>query len=182
VLLTDLDHQVPPETMARAIAMRSPGRRIYKIVRRGADGARRKPHANTFILSRARFLELYGYDEDFCGAYGADDLWFLRWQRYHGSRIRYLPRRYFIMLRSATRGDPGSHALRRDRSTNAELYRSKRRACETLGPEHGHSRRFLDFSWQVALDRRRPAPPSPGGNRWWDLRWRWNKLTSGWPR
>jgi glycosyltransferase involved in cell wall biosynthesis len=181
VLLTDLDHEVPPETLAHALAMRSPGRRIYKLARLASDRRRRKPHANTFILSRARFLQLYGYDEDFCGAYGADDLWFLRWQRYHGSKIRYLPSRYFVRLRWPSPG-AAPHALVRDRSTNAELYRRKRQACETFGPEHGHSRRFLEFSWRVLVDQRRRKAAAPAASRWWPLRWRWNKLSSSWPR
>lgn len=181
VLLTDLDHEVPPQTLARLVAAPRPGRRLFKLSRRTPGGQRCKPHANTFLVSRGRFLELYGYDEEFCGAYGFDDLWFLRWQRYHGTRIRRLPRRYFVRLRWSTQDRP-VHSLVRDRSINADLYRRKRRACETIGPDAGHSRRFLCFPWRVVLDRQRSTAAPIAASGWWALRWRWNKLVSAWPQ
>jgi hypothetical protein len=179
VLLTDIDHEVPEVTFAKLISMSSPGRRTYKLKRRNPDGTALKPAPNILFLSRNRFLELYGYDEEFCGAYGFEDLWLLRWQRYHGSRICHLPERYFVQVRTVDR-TRAYHSLARDFSRNADLYSQKRTACETLGPHAGHTRQFLRFTWDVILDRQRSTPsPAHVPPPLWQLTWRWNKLLAG---
>ena len=72
------------------------------------------------------------------------------------------------------------HSLPRDLTRNADLYRQKRKACEAFGPDAGHTRQFLQFTWQVVIDRRRPLPPPvPTPPPLWPLRWRWNKILGG---
>lgn len=144
VLLTDLDHQIPEQTFAYVLKMRNPKRAIFRMRRIDERGCPIKPHPNTFVLSRARFLLYYGYDEDFSGHYGFDDTMFRRWQRNHGTRFLYLPSSCFC--RTQRNSTICGHHLKRDLAHNRTLAQRKKQLWKEFGPEVGHSRRFLDFS------------------------------------
>jgi len=137
-----------------------------------------RPHPNTFVLSRARFLRYYGYDEDFCGHYGFDDSIFRRWQRNHGTRFRYLPACCHTRRRPMSK--IGGHSLVRDLTHNRELAKKKKEIWKEYGPEAGHSRRFLNFSWRIVEDRRRANAPLPERkHRLWTKTWWWRWLRGG---
>lgn len=174
IVLCDLDHEFPRETLKHILNRPECGRNLYKIRRFKQDGSPKHPHANTFVLSRARFLRLWGYDEHFSGHYAHDDVWFVRFQKWHGSRERYLPRRFPIQMRSGITGEL-THTLERDLRTNDKLYQEKRRQVEQFGAYQGHTRRFLDFEWKLSLERARSTQPKPSPCRTWKPLWllRW---------
>jgi hypothetical protein len=174
--MTDLDHEFNRATFEHALAAKNPGRTIYKLRRVMGDGAGHHPHPNTFFLSRARFLRFHGYDEEFAGHYGFDDSMFWRWQRYHGTRFRMLPRRCHIQHRGTVR-DEDYKSIRRDLAHNRVLATQKREAWRRVGPAAGHSRRFLAFTWDIAEDRvRSTRPPSPPPRPLWVKTWWWRWL------
>lgn len=94
LLMTDMDHVIPPDTMrfcltlangpSRSDIVRTFGRRdapasepwradhvstMAKTVR--PDGSL-KPHVNSFLLTKETYWRAGGYDEDYCGTYGTD--------------------------------------------------------------------------------------------------------------
>jgi hypothetical protein len=172
VLVTDFDYLMPEATLRAMVERRNPGCWMYKLRCRRADGTPIRAHPNTFFCSRGRFLRFHGYDEEFAGHYGFEDSLFWRWQRYHGTRFRYLPRRFHATVRPI---DPerGYHALGRDLEHNRPIAKRKRREMLEHGPERGHSRAFLCFPWAVVLDRARSTPPPVPRHRplwarlWW---------------
>jgi glycosyltransferase involved in cell wall biosynthesis len=76
LLLTDIDHLVPQQTMATLIATSRPARFVYRFERRTLerDGAvsKYKPHPNSWLLTREMFERIGGYDERYAGLYGTD--------------------------------------------------------------------------------------------------------------
>jgi hypothetical protein len=175
VLATDMDHEVPEATLEHILSMRPLGKRMYKPARLEADGRPAKPHPNTFIMSRGRFLQLYGYDEEFSGGYCYDDGTFWRWQRYNGTRFFYLSKKYPIIRRTVDEKH-SYHSLARDKSRNRQIRDRKMRELEEYGPRGGHSRRFLAFTWKVVEERRRRNPTwqAPRDRMWKKLFWlRW---------
>lgn len=94
LFMTDIDHVIPPQTLEAALAFcRCADRRdVMRFPRRDAPpGAWRaedfeamapttrpdgslKPHVNSFVVSRAHYWGIGGYDEDYCGIYGTDRL------------------------------------------------------------------------------------------------------------
>lgn len=82
LLLTDMDHVLEPKSAA-ALFDRLPDLdegtihtldRIEATTReptRDPNGSP-KPHPNSFVVTRATFWRIGGYDEDFCGVYGTD--------------------------------------------------------------------------------------------------------------
>lgn len=84
LLLTDMDHVLTEEN-ARALLKRIDQldeNAIYTLHRIEADtGAptlsddgQHKPHPNSFVVTRATYWRIGGYDEDYCGIYGTDGL------------------------------------------------------------------------------------------------------------
>jgi len=175
VLATDLDHEFTEETLRYLVDMPPLGRRMYRFRRLGTDGRPTRPHPNTFLMSRGRFLMFYGVDEEFCGAYGAEDGMFWRWQRYNGTRFSYLPKRYASRLRALDR-ERSYHSLERDKTRNTALKHRKKKEWAMIGGYGGHSRQFLNFTWDIVEDRKRVGMRwQPPVNRWWKRLWflRW---------
>lgn len=140
VLLTDVDHIVPPETFAGLLLkdLRPDGAFIFTRFERGVEIT---AHAGTVVISRARFLQSCGFDEDFCGHYGLDDVHFLRRQRSLGTRFSKLPHSIEVLADESRVG----HRLDRDTSFNANLL--ERKSLPDLGVLHAG--RMLRFAWEV---------------------------------
>ena len=177
ILLTDIDHEFPETTLNKMLGMRECGRDFFKIYRTDpATGTLCKGHSNTFLLSRARFLRLYGYDEEFSGHYGSDDYRFVKFQKYHGSRQRYLPRKYRCIPRIDVDREEAYHGLERDLSHNSPIDARKEYEIKNFGRDAGHSRQFLRFRWELVLDRSRKVSVRPSKNRLWQKIWYWRWL------
>lgn len=176
LVLTDVDHEFPEDTLRRILDLGELRRTMYMFFRLDADGAHKRRHLNTFLLSRGRYLELFGYDEEFCGHYGLEDDLFRRWHRYHGTRIRMF-RGGPVKLRHVDH-EEGYHSLARDRGHNAATFTRKRRLWEEFGPQAAYSRTFLRAPFEVVADLRRAAPPAQPPpsfmNRLW-RRWQWRR-------
>ena len=177
LLLTDVDHEFPQDTLRRILDLRELRRTMYMFFRLDEHGAHKRRHLNTFLLSRGRYLELFGYDEEFCGHYGLEDDLFRRWHRHHGTRIRMF--RGGPVRSRPVDHDKGYHSLPRDRGYNAETFTRKRRLWEELGPQAAYSRTFLRAPFEVVADIRRaapstqPPPPSLATRLW--RRWQWRR-------
>lgn len=116
VFVTDIDHRVPEKTL-RYLVHRGVRRRHLVRFYRKREGTLLNPHASTFLLSRSRFLELHGYDEEFCGHYGYEETMFFRWQRLNGTFCYRAPKRFFVHV-----CDGDEHSLERDPSRNSRVW------------------------------------------------------------
>lgn len=81
LFLSDMDHVLPADSLAALLAVIDSGRdAVYSFVRLDAPDLTPKrdarghmhPHPNTYAMSKARYWQLGGYDEDVCGIYGTD--------------------------------------------------------------------------------------------------------------
>jgi len=62
-----VDHEFPEDTLRRIVGLGALGRTMYRFDRVDERGNTRNRPSNIFLLSRGRYLELFGYDEEFCG-------------------------------------------------------------------------------------------------------------------
>lgn len=79
LLLTDMDHLVPRETYERILGMKLSKKTVYRFSREtlqpfGETPATTpyKPHPNSWLMTRATYERIGGYDERFAGHYGTD--------------------------------------------------------------------------------------------------------------
>lgn len=81
VLLTDIDHVLPERTLRTVLEADLDPEKVYRFSRVDAHGpfpwpqgslTPYKPHPNTWMMTRAMFDRIGGYDERFSGYYGSD--------------------------------------------------------------------------------------------------------------
>jgi hypothetical protein len=73
LLLTDIDHLVPTETLDAVLRDRLNGTCAYTFARVSApDWSPYQPHPNSWLLTKEAFDLTGGYDERMCGFYGGD--------------------------------------------------------------------------------------------------------------
>ncbi|MGR3914301.1 MAG: glycosyltransferase family 2 protein [Gammaproteobacteria bacterium] len=168
ILLCDLDFEFPEHTLRHMIARKNPGKCFYKIIRKGEKGPQ-----NNFFMSRARFLRLYGYDEEFCGAYGAEDHRLVKFLKYHGTWQKYLPKKYYCVANERIDRKKEWHTLDRDDARNSAIDRRKHSELLVWGAETGHSRMFLNFNWKIVSQnfRDKTAVVRPVRRHWKSLWW-----------
>ncbi|AXK39013.1 glycosyltransferase family A protein [Crenobacter cavernae] len=173
VLVTDLDHRFPEESL-KALCERPPcGKRLYKVWRKDGQGNWEKAHPNIFFLSRGRFFERHGYDEEFTGRYGAEDVRFVKYHKATGTWQRYLPKTIWCQDRVEIDRSKSYHSLTRDLSGNTPVDARKTLELKYHGHGAGHSRSFLNFTWTIACDRRLDAPAEPLPV---DIAWKWGTV------
>ncbi len=171
IIITDIDHDFPPETLQYLVDGPHPGRYIYKFPRRDAKNYEKIiSHANTFFMSRARFMRHYGYDEEFAGHYGHEEYQFLRHHKYHGTKIRCLPEKYHCFHRVVDR-DHSYHSLVRDLTYNESIVQRKRKEMQLFGVEQSQSRIFLNFTWQILYQNRLEPLVPPLHRSWYFFGW-----------
>lgn len=173
MLLTDLDHEFPEETLKYMAARPECGKNMYRIYR---TYPKRRPHPNTFLMSRARFFRFYGYDEEFSGHYGAEDYRFVKFQKYNGTRFPKLPKRYTCFERRDIDREKAYHSLKRNLAHNSPIDKRKHTEILTYGPDAGHSRMFLNFTWRILRDHCRDVRIVRKQNRLWKHLWHWRWL------
>lgn len=73
VLLTDIDHELPETTARRIIEGKLDRSNVYRFSRVDAPKMTPyKPHPNSWLMTRAMFEKIGGYDERLSGRYGTD--------------------------------------------------------------------------------------------------------------
>jgi hypothetical protein len=75
LLLTDMDHVVPPSTMDAVIQYRLASGAIYVFQRAEHTGPMIHPHPNSLLIERETYWKIGGYDEALSGHYGTDGDW-----------------------------------------------------------------------------------------------------------
>jgi len=146
LVLTDVDHTFPEALLRRICETRIPLRRFYKFKRANPDGSKKHSACNILLLSKGGFFESMGYDEEFCGHYGYEDVAFRHTLAHLGYKLRYLTRRVRIVSTEIDRNE-SYHSLERSLEHNERLLQKKLPLIDSRYPLAGHSRRFLNFEW-----------------------------------
>ncbi|MEO9256786.1 MAG: hypothetical protein ABI207_00310 [Crocinitomicaceae bacterium] len=141
LILTDLDH-IFPESVFKDLIFRKTPSEIYKF-RREFNGKRIDSHPNTFFCSKATYFKSLGVDEEFSGNYGSEDIYFYDLQRHLGTKFKKYRK---IMI---TTFEHKHHNLTRDTAHNLKLLEVRRKAISENKPFSAHSRKFLNFKWEV---------------------------------
>jgi glycosyltransferase involved in cell wall biosynthesis len=168
IIMLDLDHEIPAEAMRQLVKRPSCGKRLYKMYRESSDGTTvYSGHPNLFFMSRGRFFELFGYDEEFSGNYGAEDFRFVKYHKACGTLQTYLPKRIRCRERTDIDRSRSYHSLSRDLSFNTPVDSRKKMEIANYGHGAGHSRMFLGFNWEIFAEHCRTPVPKQALDRCW---------------
>jgi hypothetical protein len=145
VFCSDIDHVVTKDS-ALAISqlnLEDP-RVVYTFRRIAPDGYYGVDAIINILMNREKFFEIGGYDEDFSGGYGREEVFFQDCLKHHKLLIT---RCDHIVLQ--WRRDIGSTtALSRDKSGNARLYERKKSELKSGVYKKG---RRIRFDWKVVM-------------------------------
>lgn len=124
VLRLDIDHWVEPEEFEsfRKAADRIPKRTLLQFRRRQCDEKIMKPNMNMLMMRVSDFMQIGGYDEDFCGSYGYDDREFVERARHKGFSVSVYQDAMLCLDANS-----GTKSLSRDTSINKQKYLLKRK-------------------------------------------------------
>jgi hypothetical protein len=140
VIASDIDHLFPADGLRQVLGMIKDPTSLYYFGRRREDGSAKPPHPNTFLIHRKLFWTAGGYDEDFCGHYGKDDI-LLRLQIERFGRIVQMEDPAIIELDHGAIPWPD----RRQRH-NRWLFKRKKRLLEKGKYKNG---RTVRFEWEI---------------------------------
>lgn len=136
MLFFDVDNVLDEAGLARIVtALPRLDRDRLHVFRRTENGVDVEPHINSFLITRQGFWRAGGYDEDFSGHYGFEDVLFRMMWRKHVGREVLLTDIAFEQIAFRTSG------LDRDLSRNQALI--ARRAASGLPKP----RNMLRFGW-----------------------------------
>ena len=140
VFASDIDHLILEDGLSHILSMIKDSGSVYYFGRRREDGSAKHPHPNSFLVFRKTFWTVGGYDEDFCGHYGKDDMFLLkRFER--ACKVVQLEVPALVEFNNAA--TPGM--LRKTRH-NRWLYKRKLRRLENGKYRNG---RTLRFEWEI---------------------------------
>jgi hypothetical protein len=89
LLLTDIDHMVPERTWKKLISAALDPNLTYQFARVSAPKMEPyKPHPNSWLMTKALYERIGGYDERFAGYYGTDGDFRDRQRRESGEPVR----------------------------------------------------------------------------------------------
>ncbi|WP_204347024.1 glycosyltransferase family A protein [Psychroserpens algicola] len=146
MVLTDLDHTFPESVFQFLIQTKTPNQIFtFKRIR---DNEVAMPHYNTFFLSKSTYFKSLGVDEEFCGHYGHEDVFFIEFQKRVGTKL-YTYRDQTIFSHEHKNSKQPQHQLHRDSSITKPLFDAKYRILKDKNrdPFDAHSRLFLNFEW-----------------------------------
>jgi hypothetical protein len=139
VLCADIDHVITAEAL-RSITrldLRDPNT-VYTFRRQREDGYIGCHAIIDMLMNRRRYLEVGGYDEDFCGHYGKEDTFFL--ERLRFERFNIVHREDIVLSWYPKLG--ATRTLNRDTSTNARIFAHKIRSLKEGNYKNGACLRF----------------------------------------
>ena len=122
LLLTDMDHVVPEDTLRHLTYGLHDPRVIYRFSRVEHTGERIHPHPNSWFMTRDMFWKIGGYDEACSGYYGTDGDYRRRCAA--TAKIKILTN---YLVRHEYQGDSSTTGYKRKQPEDAEAKRIMRR-------------------------------------------------------
>ena len=140
VFTSDIDHVLLPEMCEKIIELKKDKGIVYFFSRLTDKGESRNPHPNSFLIHKDIFWKLGGYDEDFCGHHGYDDI-LLKTMIQSNYKTEHLNSINLINYTSLYSPD-----LNRNRRKNKRLLKRKKKQ---LQKGKYQNKKILRFNWEL---------------------------------
>jgi predicted glycosyltransferase involved in capsule biosynthesis len=143
VLSADIDHVISQEVLTKILTLDlSDNNTVYTFNRKTEDGYFGCDAIINILMSKRRYFEIGGYDEDYSGNYGREETFFFHCLKHHRVRIVRVGE---VALPWFPRSGATS-GLRRDKSANTHLFEKK---MNELKCRHYKNGPILRFDWSL---------------------------------
>ena len=120
LLLTDIDHVVPAETLRDLLDLDKDPTVLYTLGRtKFFSDDFREPHPNSYVMTRGMYWAIGGHDEDYAGIYGKDYLF--RRRALKKTREVHLPHLRLARVGTSNIPDAGTRTITRRNTRLATL-------------------------------------------------------------
>jgi len=131
LLLTDIDHLIPEETL-ESVHCDLDERFAYTFARRKwREKEDWKPHVNSFLVTHKNFWRSGGYDEDLCGLHGTDMLF--RRALFRVAPNRHLAGTYLVLFEPDVVADANTRTFARNNGVLGTLRKKSLIALKEAG-------------------------------------------------
>lgn len=148
IILTDSDHLFPEKLLKMILKSKIPKNKVYKFKRENEEKMALSSPCNIFYTTKSIFFSTLGYDEEFCGAYGYEDVMFRDFLKRLNHPLRYFTRSIKIIASNINR-EKAYHSLERNIERNKSMYEHKSILLQSKKPFKAHSRTFLNFNYTL---------------------------------
>ena len=113
-----------------------------------------RPHDNVFFMTKSVFMKTNGIDEEFCGYYGYEDIFFLRQQKALGTKFYVFGYSNIVHKEHKNSKATQHYDLDRDLTINEALMEQKLDIIKTSeNPLEARSDLYLNFDWIVVAEQ-----------------------------
>lgn len=141
LLLTDIDHVLPPQTLDTLVLGRHDPSIIYRFSREEHTGEKIHPHPNSWFMTKEMYWKIGGYDERMVGYYGSDGYYRRRCAATAPIRIMTVP-----LIRHEFVDDSSTSHYKRKQPEDAKLRPLVRSLAKGLRPK------VLSFPYHEIFD------------------------------
>lgn len=121
LLLTDIDHVVPAESLQAIVERARDEKHFYSFARTKFFGSHpQEPHPNSYLMTKSLYWSIGGHDEDFAGIYGKDFLF--RKRAMKKAREVFLPDVVLARVGSTAIQDAGTTTIPRTNSRQQQVW------------------------------------------------------------
>lgn len=153
LILTDIDIKFPENLLARLIDYKLPNDSVFKF-KTISNLKPTRPHDNVFFMTKSVFMKTNGIDEEFCGYYGYEDIFFLRQQKALGTKFYVFGYSNIVHKEHKNSKATQHYDLDRDLTVNEALMEQKLDIIKTSeNPLEARSDLFLNFDWIVVAEQ-----------------------------
>ncbi|WP_299307301.1 DUF5672 family protein [uncultured Psychroserpens sp.] len=152
IIVTDLDILFPENLLGRLTDYKLPSNSVFKF-NTISNLQKVRPHVNVFFMTKSIYMKTNGVDEEFCGHYGYEDIFFYHQQKALGTKF-YLYTYSNIVHKEHKDSKTTQHnSLIRDVETNEKLIADKLEIIKTSkNPLDARSDLYLNFEWEVVSE------------------------------
>lgn len=149
VIVTDLDVLFPENLLGRLVHYKLPNNSIFKF-NTISNLQPVRPHVNVFFMTKTMYMKTNGVDEEFCGNYGYEDIFFYHQQKALGTKFFLYSYSNIVHREHKDSKELQHNSLVRDVIVNEQLIADKLAIIESSDdPLEARSDVYLNFEWEV---------------------------------
>lgn len=152
-IVTDLDVIFPENLLSKLVDYSLPNNAVFKF-NTISNLQPVMPHVNVFFMTKKVYMKTNGVDEEFCGNYGYEDIFFYHQQKALGTKF-YLYSYSNIVHKEHKDSEETQHnKLIRDKDINEQLIADKLEILKnSANPLDARSKLYLNFEWDVLKEQ-----------------------------